>query len=56
MLIIQEKYYLKKIKIILIIWLLHSSVLKEDNHTFKENHERENEQNHDEDEDKNKSK
>jgi hypothetical protein len=46
----------KNLKIILIIWLLHSSVLKDDNNTFKENQERENEQNEDEDEDKNKSK
>ena len=48
--------YPKNLKIILIIWLLHSSVLKDDNNTFKENQERENEQNEDEDEDKNKSK
>jgi hypothetical protein len=47
----------KNLKIILIIWLLHSSVLKDDNNPPEENHEREKEQNQDEDEeDKNKSK
>ena len=47
----------KNLKIILIIWLLHSSVLKDDNNTPKENQKREKEQNQDEDEeDKNKSK
>jgi hypothetical protein len=47
----------KNLKIILIIWLLHSSVLKADNNPPEENHEREKEQNQDEDkEDKNKSK
>ena len=43
----------KNPKIILIIWLLYSSVLKDDNNTSKENHEKEKEQNDDEDEDKN---
>jgi hypothetical protein len=47
----------KNLKVILIIWLLHSSVLKDDNNPPEENHEREKEQNQDEDEeDKNKSK
>jgi hypothetical protein len=47
----------KNLKIILIIWLLHSSVLKDDNNPPEENLEKEKEQNQDEDEeDKNKSK
>jgi hypothetical protein len=38
----------KNLKIILMIWLLHSSVIKDDNNTSKENNEQEEAQNHDE--------